>query len=869
MAGAAPRVDCLAGFRCPAGGLAAGRPRVLGLGPEVFVSTGGELVYVYDREARRPSAVYEFPAQVWHLELLAAHRALCVLCARGGVYCVPLPARSRSVDSAEGDGQADEDLPSVVPVGPAACILPDPTLCAFTLLDDTLIAVTQGPATWKMQLFQPLCPGPDPGPGTQIGEVAFPTGAPPAGPLGELPATHFLPVLCCVSPPTSGDSKAFTLQGPLFGLLFGADATLLESPVVLCGFPDGQLCCLVLKTLVTSRTAPGDPRSLVRILHHLEEPVVFIGALRTELQAQEAAGAQGLLGEDSHADCLVALGHEGRTLAIKACRDEAGSLTPDLQEYRLSGPVLCATCSEDGRVFLSTPSDLCLLDLTQGVDPTDPSQRGLPPLLCPTSLGMCGTAALFLSSRASTGDTELLALSTRGRLLACSLPLDPEAACPDRMTAIQAGQRIKDLLSGIGSVSERVFSLKKAVDQRNQALTCLHEALDVSCALLSRQGGPKPVVCSTTTAWGRQGLREELMATCRLENRGACSLGPGWAWCIQVLTSSHAFELDTAGAATTYTIPVQQLAPGAQREVTLPLSSGEHGAPDLPVTISCALFYSLREVVGSALAPPGSEEDPFCEACPPDLLPARDGVCLPLGQHTVDLLQCLRFPGLAEPSTQAEHHTAPPTDPVDTFLGTCREQGSEPVGPAALRAKYLPPSVASVRVSAELLRASLEDVRAGVPLCSAALQWLLAENGAIDVVRARALSSVQGVGPDGVDIQLTVQEVAVTDLCPAGPIQAVEIQLASTSLANVCRAHHAVIGRIQTMVLEEAARGSSPPDLRLQFLRQIHTNHEALLREVQALRDRLSLEDEASAQTTAEQLLHVYRQLRSPSLVLL
>ena len=52
MAGLAPRVEYLAGFCCPLGGLAAGKPRVLCHGAEVFLSTGSELVYVYDREGR-------------------------------------------------------------------------------------------------------------------------------------------------------------------------------------------------------------------------------------------------------------------------------------------------------------------------------------------------------------------------------------------------------------------------------------------------------------------------------------------------------------------------------------------------------------------------------------------------------------------------------------------------------------------------------------------------------------------------------------------------------------------------------------------------------------------------------------------------
>lgn len=43
---------------------------------------------------------------------------------------------------------------------------------------------------------------------------------------------------------------------------------------------------------------------------------------------------------------------------------------------------------------------------------------------------------------------------------------------------------------------------------------------------------------------------------------------------------------------------------------------------------------------------------------------------------------------------------------------------------------------------------------------------------------------------------------------------------------------------------------------------------QTLLREVQTLRDRLSTDDEAGSRTTAERLLQVYQQLRSPSLLL-
>ncbi|XP_052614851.1 Fanconi anemia core complex-associated protein 100 isoform X2 [Peromyscus californicus insignis] len=761
MAGASSRVHYLSDFGCPLGGRAGGQPRVLRHEAEIFLSTGREFVYVYDQEGGMLTAVYQFPDQVWHLQLLAIRRALYVLCARTGIYCLSLDSQNRSVIQACEDKEDEAHPCPVTHVDPDACVLPDAALCAFTVLDDMLVTLVQGPTQWKMQLFERPCPGEEPQPGGQVGEVELSTCTPPGGVPGKPAAPCFLPVLCCVFPPGSraphGHPQGcgcFVLEEALFGLLFGADASLLQSPVILCGLPDGQLCCVVLKTLVPCGLAPSDPKVLVKILHHLEEPVVFIGALRAEPHAEEEA-RELLLEENVHSDCLVALGHQGRTLAIKASWSESGNLVPELREYCLPGPVLCAACGRDGHMYHSTPSNLCVVDLTRRDAPWNPEKPdgavgGLPSTLCPASLNICSAVTLYVSSRASTGSTELLALSSKGRLITCSLDLNSEVRVPAKMAMANAGQKIKELLLDIGDVSERVSFLKKAVDQRNKAITSLNEAMNVSCALLSSQEGVRPISCTITLSWSRLELRDMLMATCTLENSSSFSLDQGWTLCIQ--------------------------------------------APCVP--------------------------GPACE-------------------------------------------------PVETFLKTCQAPGSEPTGAASLRAKYLPPSTASIRVSAALLRTALEGGHSGFHLCSATLQWLLAENAAVDVVRAQTLSSIQGIAPDGTDVNLIVHEVAVTDLSPAGPIQAVEIQVESSSLANMCRAHHAIIRRIQTMVTEQAAQGSSPPDLRIQYLHQIHANHQELLREVQTLRDQLCTEDEVSSYSTAQKLLQVYKQLRNPSLVLL
>lgn len=52
MAQVGHRVDYLAGFCCPVGGLVAGKPRVLCHENQIYLSNGSEFVYVYDQEGK-------------------------------------------------------------------------------------------------------------------------------------------------------------------------------------------------------------------------------------------------------------------------------------------------------------------------------------------------------------------------------------------------------------------------------------------------------------------------------------------------------------------------------------------------------------------------------------------------------------------------------------------------------------------------------------------------------------------------------------------------------------------------------------------------------------------------------------------------
>ncbi|XP_061471717.1 Fanconi anemia core complex-associated protein 100 [Rhineura floridana] len=879
MAQVGHRVDYLAGFCCPVGGLAAGKPRVLCHENQIYLSNGTEFVYVYNQEGRLMKAVYRFPDQVWHVELLPVHQQLYILCAGVGIYCVSLDYQSRLAKRT--DGEENDCFSSVLPMGSGACTFPDAAICTFTLLNDVLVTLSQVQGKWCMNLHK--LPGPEDGenlPHQPISHVNITTST---NNDGDMSLAHFLPVLCCATSPSTTNHKeslrhsgGFVLEEPLFSLLFGIDAAMLDSPMILCGFPDGQLCSVPLKA-VSSLDNHSREDSPVKILHHLEEPVVFIGALRTERRSPDAEElpAYGDLG----CDCVVALGHYGKMVAIKAAQGEEVKV-PELREYYLQGPVLCAACSGGSRMYYSTHSDIYAVDLdsnTLEAEKVEDSAGTLPSALSPASLSICSVVALSLSSRESEGESELLALSAKGRLMTCGL-CSPDDTQPFKMNPDKAGQRIKELLSGIGHVSERVSSLKKAVDQKNRALTCLNQVMNVSAALLSSQNGQKPITCTIAAHWSHLLVQDTLTVSCILENSSECSLERGWTFCVQLFASSCDFEEDSSDSATTYTFPIDQLLPGNKTEVTLPLGPTEGSKLELPFTVSCSLYYSLREILGTV-----SESTELLDDLLSDdssgLSPDREGICLPLREVTIDLLQCLRLHGGSGVSeaTQPAAAIPLPVDPLDTFLKVSQMQpdlestagSKELVARAAspLGEAYLAPSVASIKVSSELLRTALKDFCADISLCCAVLRWLLAENAAVDVLQSQDAAAVRGLAPNGGDVQLNIREVAVSDLSPSGPIQAVEIIIQSSSLANMCQLHHAVVRRIQTLILEQAAEDSSPPDVRMQYLHQIQANHEMLLKEAQSLQERLSLGNDSDA--TVQKLLHVYQQLRDPSLIVL
>lgn len=153
------------------------------------------------------------------------------------------------------------------------------------------------------------------------------------------------PSSVCGSPPERANNGHFCIDPVLFKLLFGIDTALAESPVVLCGLPDGCLYFLPLRL----------PGSRPRALYSLEQPVIFVGASSIDESGPE------------HAQCLVAMGEQGRVLLI---RTRKGQLEEEANaacflDRCLPGSLICG-CIVKNTLYYSVGSDFLKLDLSSG-----------------------------------------------------------------------------------------------------------------------------------------------------------------------------------------------------------------------------------------------------------------------------------------------------------------------------------------------------------------------------------------------------------------------------------------------------------------------------------------------------------------------
>ncbi|CAG5909240.1 unnamed protein product [Menidia menidia] len=835
-------------------------PKVkFGAGTFVFICTGSDEVFVFSAHEKRLTAsnsfrlqaVLRFPGPV--RDVAESHdEQLLFVASRSGVYCVSLQSLLHSSSDDASCGPAELNISSESLVARADGVL------TLLLVGSLLLTLCRTDTSWLLTLYKrtqsSAC--------EVLGSFGLPLVSPALQSAGSKTGPARGPVLTCVHPagdatpssPTPSAGAGLCLEPLLFKLLFGVEAALAGSPVVLCGLPDGRLCFLPLRV-------PG-PR--LRVLHSLEQPLVFVGA---SVVRETSAG---------HAQCLVAVGEEGRVVLIRGDGGGAeggGCSAAAFTEVHVSGPVLCGTADRNC-LYYSTGADLCCLNLSDGLLGREEKSKGgeasgmmsnVAPL-SPSSLNVSQVTDLAEPLCSDAGEVQLLGLSSRGQLQRISLPVRREDEGCSRHSSSQIGRSVKDLLSAIGDVHERASALEATIKSKNQILRQLNHALNISFLLTAADDAeehrlPKEesIRCHAVASWGRLLQKDSLILTCVLDNSSPYSLDRGWTLCLAVCPLSSSSTATEETSSTNFSFPFHSLGPGETLEVSLPAAAA--GQASFPLTVSCSLVFSLSDLLGEgrAASPSGSESR---------------SLSFPLDTLTVDWLHVLQLTAPPAPSQSSGRAV----DGVRAFLSSRRVRRSRAVDSGGQPERYS----ASLRVASELLKDTVQpkglrpDTKGPEPdpqsLGLSLLHWLLSERcGGVKaspggekvdigstVVHARA--------PNGAAVKLTAKEINAQEesVGKEETVAHVEVQIESSSMAALCGLHHAVLRRTQTLLQMAPVRPASTKGIQMLGLRRVMQHAE-----IQQSRVSEAFSAGMSSGQTNQFLLSVYRELRQNSLLVI
>ncbi|XP_006801024.1 Fanconi anemia core complex-associated protein 100 isoform X1 [Neolamprologus brichardi] len=839
-----------------------------GFGTDVLICTGTEEIYVFSKRERKITTVLLLPAAVSDLVGNQDKHLIYVAC-RSGVYRVNLQFLLHRDQSSQADASSS---PAELKISQECLVVGADEVSSLLLVGSVLLTLCQRDASWLLTLYKT----PKQTASTsheEFGSFHLPVvSAVDCGAAESNRRPRKGSVLICIhsgdveaSSPSNASAEStvaqdhFHLEPLLFKLLFGVEAALAKSPVILCGLPDGRLCFLPLRL----------PGSRLRVLHSLEQPVCFVGA--------------SVVTETGHAQCLVAAGEQGRVVLIKTDKagSEGGSAVAAFTEGCVPGPVWCG-CMDKSCFYYSTGADLLRLDLSEGSFVRESKERGeetsgttAAALQSPSSLNVCRVIALAEPARSTAaGDVQLLGVSARGQLQRICLPAGRVDEGSSKLPSTQVSRSVRDLLSAIGDVCERASVLKTVIKSKNQFLRLLNHAISISFLLMADTTTDlpikeKPIRCHFETSWSRLLQKDSLSLVCFLHNSSPFVLERGWTLSITVSPLSYSSSPAGESSSTNFSFPFHDLCPGQTFEASLPIAAA--GDASFPMTVSCSLIFSLSSLLGEEEV--AASFAGLQSSC----------ISLPLSTLTVDWLHALQ---LNSPTATHKMATVQPSsaaaDSIRTFLSSRQLRCSGRTNRGGESAAKPEPEKysASVWVSSEIVRDTLkpkkssnldtkESIRDPEDLCLSLLERLLSEDtegvkmGCQGDKIALSTSVVHACGPNGAAMKLTVKEINVGEEESTDKEATIEVQIESSSLAAVCGLHHAVLRRIQTLLQSATEKAASTKNVQILGLRR------ALQRaEIQQSQISGAFGEVVSTVQRDRLLLTVYQELRQNPLLI-
>lgn len=474
------------------------------------------------------------------------------------------------------------------------------------------------------------------------------------------------PQLYCVQPSSgmSCSSLCPVLERPLFKRLFNREASLLDSPVVIFGGGDGQILFWPVNSFAltskTPETLGGKQSFAPQLLYHLEQRVTAIYAANIQCQKDSSGVSSDNRKKKSAGYCCNALVFVGDCDKIViACErspqkgDEVGDIY--FRAHTILGPVLCSCLSNKGDTLMhSTGNEIFVtrLSLNNAIDATSAT-----PVLSSCMLTLFTTRSMQIPNvctvccvdkkKKTTGTmTQAYALNLNGTLLHFVLPdlQDGESHICSNVSPQMAGEKVKNYLSEIETLSTELTKVNATIDTEDRILRELNMVIHTVChldedaAVSGTETTPQQSMCPISCTFTPSVLSYDSSGNstvslhCKVVNKGNLTLSSFWSllvqvqgqepWCRQVTADSHNIGRS---------MPLKSFNPGSFVEIDMAMSKSFSSS--FHIVAEVYLYCNLNSLLADLRTDPNSGS--FFKK-------PVDDVLIPISRRVFDVLHFVR-----------------------------------------------------------------------------------------------------------------------------------------------------------------------------------------------------------------------------------
>ncbi|XP_033111806.1 uncharacterized protein LOC117112757 [Anneissia japonica] len=373
--------------------------------------------------------------------------------------------------------------------------------------------------------------------------------------------------------------KAVVIKDELFNEIFGTEYNILESCMILVGFPDGAIFTLPFKDVGNFTKAQV---STGNCLYNIRQPLASICAIIRDNTHKQQVG-----------DTLVLLGKEGKLLLIGLKKDDV-TLRTVFKECYVQEPVQAAVQITSSMLLYSTRKELLQLHFNS----QESDREIISDSFSLYDLGITQVVALsemyYDRSEDDANIGNVFVLTSGGKIGNVQNPDGiVSTTCPD--SAGSTGEKIQGLLLAINNLAAEMEAIKNNSHIHNTILLELNKACHVASELTSPNKIHSSLLCDANLQVDAQGTSKQLSVICSVANQNTFTMSFGWSFHIMIIGEHDWFShSNQPHAVICKSIPLSVFHPGERRELKVNLTVANIC---LPIDITSAVHFDASNLV--------------------------------------------------------------------------------------------------------------------------------------------------------------------------------------------------------------------------------------------------------------------------------